>query len=81
MLAATKVKKSGGEKKLNRTTYKIFSVKRVTRKFLEVLRCRLAKQRQRNVPKKCEKLSCFSLIRPIVFFVVVVFVAVAAWLA
>ena len=37
----------------NRTTYDISSIKRVTRKFLEVSRCRRAKQRQRNVQKKC----------------------------
>ena len=46
-------KKKRRRKKVNRTTYKIFSIKRVTRKFLEVLRCRLAKQRERNVQKKC----------------------------
>ena len=46
-------KKERRRKKVNRTTYKIFSMKRVTRKFLEVSRCRLAKQRQRNVQKKC----------------------------
>ena len=34
-------------------TYDISSVKRVTRKFLEVSRCSRAKQRQRNVQKKC----------------------------
>ena len=39
MLAATKVKMSGGEKKMNRNTYNIYSIKRVTRKFLEVSRC------------------------------------------
>ena len=33
-------------------TYDISSVKRVTRKFLEVSRCSRAKQRQRNVQKK-----------------------------
>ena len=33
--------------------YNISSVKRVTKKFLEVLRCSRAKQRQRNVQKKC----------------------------
>ena len=46
-------KKERRRKKVNRTTYKIFSMKRVTRKFLEVSRCRLAKQWQRNVQKKC----------------------------
>ena len=55
MLAATKVKMSGREKKVNRTTYNISSIKRVTRKFLEVSRCRRAKQRQRN---DCTKKVC-----------------------
>ena len=52
MLVATEVKMvmSGSEKT---NTYDIFSIKRVTRKFLEVSRCSRAKQRQRNVPKKC----------------------------
>ena len=53
MLAATEVKMSGSEKKLNRTAYNISLIKRVSRKFLEVSRCRRAKQRQRNVQKKC----------------------------
>ena len=53
MLAATKVKVSGSEKKGNKNTYDISSMKRVTRKFLGVLRCSRAKQRQRNVQKKC----------------------------
>ena len=42
-----------GKKKLNKNTYDIPSIKRVTRKFLEVSRCSRAKQRQRNVQKKC----------------------------
>ena len=37
----------------NEETYDISSVKRVTKKFLEVSRCSHAKQRQRNVQKKC----------------------------
>ena len=48
MIAATKVKKSGSEKKVSKNTYDISSTK-----FLEVSRCSRAKQRQRNVPKKC----------------------------
>ena len=58
------------KKKVNRTTYKISSIKRVTRKFLEVSRCRRTKQRQRNPKKKCAtraKLGFFLLLRPIVF--------------
>ena len=38
MLAATKVKMSGSKYKVNKT-YDISSIKRVTRKFLEVSRC------------------------------------------
>ena len=53
MLAATKVKMSGSEKKVNRNTYNISSIKRLTRKFLEVSRYSRAEQRQRNVYKKC----------------------------
>ena len=52
MLAAIKVKMSNSEKKVNKNTYDISSIKRVTRKFLEVSRCSRAKQRQRNVQKK-----------------------------
>ena len=36
MLAATKVKMSGSEEKVNRNTYNISSIKCVARKFLEV---------------------------------------------
>ena len=65
MLAVTKAKQSGGKK--------ISEQDRVTGKFLEVSRYRLAKQWQRNVQKKCvarAKLFLFFfflLIRPIVF--------------
>jgi len=48
MLAATKVKMSGNEKKCQQE-----HIKHVTRKFLEVSCCSLAKQLQRNVQKKC----------------------------
>ena len=51
MLAAIKVKMSNSEKKVNKNTYDISPIKRVTRKFLEVSRCSRAKQRQRNVQK------------------------------
>ena len=65
MLAATRVKMSGSQKKVNRTTYNISSIKRLTRKFLEVSRCRRAKQRQRNVQKSVLHVqSFFLLIRP-----------------
>ena len=45
------MKMSGSGKKKNNKTYDISSVKRVTRKFLEVSRCSRAKQRQRIVQK------------------------------
>ena len=51
MQAATKVKISGSDKKVNRNKYDFSSIKRVTRKFLDVSRCSRAKQRQRNVQK------------------------------
>ena len=38
-------------KKVNKNTYDIFSLKRVTRKFLEVSRCSRAKQRQKMYKK------------------------------
>ena len=53
MLAVTTLKVSGCEKKGDTNTYDISSIKRVTRKFLGVLRCSRAKQQQRNVQKKC----------------------------
>ena len=60
MLAATRVKMSDSEKKVNKNTYDISSIKRVTRKFLEVSRCSRAKQRQRNVQKSVLHVqSCF----------------------
>ena len=73
-LAATKVKMSGSEKKNEQNAYDSSSIRRVTRKFLEVSRC-CAKQRQRNIQnrlltKKCaaRAKSAFLLIRPIVVF-------------
>ena len=48
-----KVKMSDSEKKVNKKTCDISSIKRVTKKFLEVSRCSRAKQWQRNVQKKC----------------------------
>ena len=39
-----KVKMSGSEKKVNENTYDISSIKRVTKKFLDVSRCSRAKQ-------------------------------------
>ena len=61
MLAATKVKMSGSEKKkVNENTYDISSIKLVTKKFLEVSHCNRAKQRQRNVQKSVLHVqSCF----------------------
>ena len=64
-----KVKMSGSEKKVNEKTYDISFIKHVTKKFLKVSRCSRAKQRERNVQKKCAaRASCFLLIRPIVVF-------------
>ena len=58
------------KKKVNEKTYDISSIKRLTKKFLEVSRCSGAKQRQRNVQKKCAARAklLFSLIGPIVVF-------------
>ena len=79
-------KKERRRKNVNRTTYKISSIKRVTRKFPEVSRCRLAKQRERKKQTKGAArakllLLLFMLIRPIVVVVFAVFVAVNTWLA
>ena len=55
-----KVKMSGSEKKVNENAYDISSIKRVTKKFLEVSCCSRAKQRQRNVQKSVLHVqSCF----------------------
>ena len=60
MLAATRVKMSDNEKNVNKNTYDISFIKRVTRKFLEVLVFSRAKQRQRNVQKSVLHVqSCF----------------------
>ena len=48
-----KEKMSGSEKKVNENTYDISSIQ----KFQEVSRCSRAKQRQRNVQKKCAALA------------------------
>ena len=57
-------------KKMFENTYDISSIKRVTKKFLDVSRCSRSKQRQRNVQKSLLHLqSCFFLlIRPIAVF-------------
>ena len=56
-------------KKVNGNTYDISSIERVTEKFLEVSRCSRAKQRQRNVQKKCAaSAKLFLLIKPAVVF-------------
>ena len=60
MLAATRVKMSDSEKKVNKNTYDTSSIKRVTRKFLDVLCCSRLKQQQRNVQKSVLQVqSCF----------------------
>ena len=48
-----KVKISGSEKTWKEKTYDISFKKRVTKKFLELSRRGRARQRQRNVQKKC----------------------------
>ena len=48
-----KMSESKKTKKVNKNTYDISYIKRVTRRFLEVSRCSRAKQRQRNVQKEC----------------------------
>ena len=53
MLAVTRVKMSDSEKRVNKNTSDIPSIKRATRKFLEVSGISRAKQRQRNVQKMC----------------------------
>ena len=51
---------SGSEKKVNKNTYDISFIKRVTRKFLEASRCSRANQRPRNVQKSVVHVqSCF----------------------
>ena len=45
--------KMSGIEKVNKNTYDFFSKNCVTKKFLEVSRRSRAKQRQRNVQKKC----------------------------
>ena len=60
MLAATRVKISDSEKRVNKNTSDIPSIKCVTGKFLEVSRNSRAKQRQRNVQKSVLHVqSCF----------------------
>ena len=55
---------------MNESTYDFSSKKRSTKKFLEVSCCSRAKQRQRNVQKKCATRATLLslLIRPIVVF-------------
>ena len=56
-------------KKSEWETYDISSIQSVTKKFLEVSRCGRAKQRQRDVQKKCaSRAKLLLLIRPIVVF-------------
>ena len=60
MLAATRVKMSDSEKRVNKNTSDIPSIKRVTMKFLEASRNSRAKQRQKNVQKSVLHVqSCF----------------------
>ena len=71
MLAATRVKMSDSEKRVNKNTSDIPSIKRVTRKFLHGS---FTEQSCKTTAKKCTKKACctckvgFLLIRPIVVF-------------
>ena len=47
---------------MNGNTYDIFSIKRVTKKFLGVSRCSRAKQRQRNVQEKLLHAQSFFVV-------------------
>ena len=59
---------SDSEKRVKKNTSDIPSIKRLTRKFLEVSRNRRAKQGQRNVQKKCaaraKTYCCFFFFLP-----------------
>ena len=70
MLAATWVKMRDSGKEVNRKKYNISSTKYVTRKLLEVSRCSCAKQRPRNVQKKCAESAklLFCLLDLLLFF-------------
>ena len=69
---------SDSEKKVNRNTYNISSINRVTRKFLEVLHYSRAKQRQRNVLKSVPYVQSFFFFFQLGLPFLAVFVAVAA---
>ena len=60
MLAVTRVKMSDSEKRVNKNTSDILSIKRVTRKFLEVSRNSRAKQGKEMYKKSVLHVqSCF----------------------
>ena len=69
MPAATRVKMSGTEKKVNGTTYNISSIKRVTRKFLHGS---FTLSSFETTAKKCTKKVCcpYIVVLLVVFFVV-----------
>ena len=78
MLAATRVNTSDSEKKVNKNTYDISSIKRVTLKFLEVSRCSVQKKGKEMYKKSVLHVqSCFLLVRSIAVFLTVL-VAFAA---
>ena len=62
MLVASRVKMSDSEKRVNKNTFAIPSIKRVTRKFLEVSRNSRAKKRQRNVPSPISIIRFYILL-------------------
>ena len=94
MLAASKLKMSGREKKSIRNKYDISPRKSVTRTFLQISRCSRAKQRQRYCTKTCAEraklflfcylgllffFSCVSLVLFLFLFFFSVFVAVSTY--
>ena len=78
ILMATEVKINGSEKKVNRNTCNITSIKRITRKFLEVPGSSRAKQRQRNVQKSILQVQSFFFLIADQLIFLAVFVAFAS---
>ena len=69
------------QKKVNRNTYSISSIKRVTRKLLEVSRYSRAKQWQRIIHKKCAaRVKLFFMYKLIFSFFLFLFIYVFIYL-
>ena len=62
------------KEQVNKNTYDTFSIKRVTRTLLDVSRCSRAKQRQRNVQKKCAARAKLFFFLPVKLIAVCLFV-------